>query len=629
MDNDLAADRLTYPRPGQTVLLPSVFQRRHQLNHAYVRSLSTDNLLRAYRLEAGLWSYSGAGSPGHAGAVGEDPSSWHGGWELLTSELRGHTLGHWLSAAAHLSGSDAELAARADLVVAELARCQVANGGEWVGPFPEKYLHRIAAGTNVWAPQYTLHKLLAGLLDMHTVAGSDLALAVVVRFARWFSRWTGTFTSQQLDDVLDFETGGMLEVWSNLYGLTNEEEHAELIRRYDRRRFFDQVLAGVDVLTNRHANTQIPEILGAARAWEVTGDPRWRRIVEAFWRLAVTERGTFCTGGSTSGEFWPPPFELSARLNHAQEHCTVYNMMRLAETLYRWTGDVGYADYWERNLINGVLAQQHPDTGMVSYFLPLAAGSSKAWGTPTGNFWCCHGTLMQVHSSYPSAALAADTETLHVVQYLPSTTRWKHLFDTGVTVTIHQDTLFGLSLGQQASGAQIKNRQHDAVPPLPSGRPRAFVYDIRLTCDSSAEFELKLRVPWWVSGEPDVLVNGRPVAVDLKDGFVSLQRRWGDDVVRVLLPTRLTVEPLPGRPEQVAFMDGPMVLAGLVDHERQLVGDVSRPDSLLVADQERLHGWWHAGWYRTTGQRSGFRFVPLNEVREEQYSVYFPVTSAP
>ena len=100
-----------------------------------------------------------------------------------------------------------------------------------------------------------------------------------------------------------------------------------------------------------HANTTIPEAHGAARAWEVTGDTRWRRIVEAYWRCAVTDRGYFCTGGQTCGEIWTPPFQQAAHLGDKnQEHCTVYNMMRLADYLLRWTGDVTYADYWERNL---------------------------------------------------------------------------------------------------------------------------------------------------------------------------------------------------------------------------------------------------------------------------------------
>ena len=130
-----------------------------------------------------------------------------------------------------------------------------------------------------------------------------------------------------------------------------------------------------------HANTTIPEVLGAARAYEVTGDDRWRGIVEAYWDWAVTRRGTFCTGGQTSGEIWTPPFAFASRRGEkTQEHCTVYNMIRLADVLFRWSGEVAYLDYIERNLYNGILAQQHPETGMVAYFLPLEGGARQGLG---------------------------------------------------------------------------------------------------------------------------------------------------------------------------------------------------------------------------------------------------------
>lgn len=179
------------------------------------------------------------------------------GWESLTSEVRGHFLGHWLSATAHLGREDAGIATKARHVVSELGRCQQANGGEWVGSFPPRYLARISAGTFVWAPQYTLHKIIMGLLDQHVVAGNAQPLEIVNAFATWFLRWTDPMDRVQLDDLLDWETGGLLEVWADLYALTGKPEHLELMRRYDRPRFFDPLLAGHDVLTNKHANTQI------------------------------------------------------------------------------------------------------------------------------------------------------------------------------------------------------------------------------------------------------------------------------------------------------------------------------------------------------------------------------------
>jgi len=306
--------------PGKVKLLPGMFQHRFDLNRNYVMSLRSQNLLQNHYLEAGLWS------------ARSRPEDIHWGWESPTCQLRGHFLGHWLSAAARMYANtgDAQVKAKADHIVSELARCQEENGGEWAGPIPEKYLDWIARGKRVWAPHYTLHKTLMGLYEMAAHAGSEQALHVLTRWADWFYRWSGQFSRQEMDDILDVETGGMLEVWAELYGLTGREEHLELMRRYDRPRLFERLLAREDPLTNRHANTTIPEAHGAARAYEVTGGKRWRDIAEAYWRCAVADRGTFCTGSQTTGEVWTPPFEFSARLGDKnQEHCVVYNMSGL------------------------------------------------------------------------------------------------------------------------------------------------------------------------------------------------------------------------------------------------------------------------------------------------------------
>ncbi|HEU5102140.1 MAG TPA: beta-L-arabinofuranosidase domain-containing protein [Roseiflexaceae bacterium] len=588
-------DKLTPISPRRVRLLPSMFQERFKLNRAYVMSLQNANLLQNYYLEAALESFR------------QKPEDIHWGWEAPTCQLRGHFLGHWLSGAAQIYAAtgDAEAKAKADAIVAELARCQQANGGEWAGSIPEKYLDRIVAGQRIWAPHYTLHKTLMGLYDMYALAGNDQALEILINWARWFHRWTGQFSREQMDDILDVETGGMLEVWANLYGVTGRAEHLELMRRYDRPRLFEPLLAGEDVLTNMHANTTIPEVLGAARAFEVTGEPRWRAIVEAYWRSAVTERGYFATGGQTCGEIWTPPFEQAARLGDKnQEHCTVYNMMLLADRLLRWTGDLSYADYWERNLYNGVLAQQHKHTGMIAYFLPLEAGGVKKWGTPTDDFWCCHGTLVQAHALHNSAIYYEDAEGLLVSQYIPSELTWER---SGATVRV----------------AQTADPQTGSTR-----RPQARVVRLSVTSAEPAEFTLKLRLPDWLAGTPTILVNGEPAELQADSArVVALRRAWRDDRIELVLPKRLSSYPLADRPDTVAFMDGPVVLAGLCDEERALVGDKDEPQSILTPDNEREWTMWMTG-YRTHNQARNIRFLPLYEIVDQPYTVYFPVQPA-
>jgi DUF1680 family protein len=518
--------------------------------------------------------------------------------------VRGHFLGHWLSAAARIyaHNGDMEIKARADHIVAELGRCQHENGGEWVGSIPEKYLDWVARGKAVWAPHYVCHKTLMGLSDMATLAANAQALDIMSRWANWFHRWTGQFTRQQMDDILDTETGGMLEAWANLYGITREQKHLDLIYRYDRPRLFDRLLAGEDALTNMHANTTIPEVQGAARAWEVTGEQRWRDIVEAYWHMAVTQRDAYCTGGQTCGEVWTPPGELSARLGDKnQEHCTVYNMMRLAEYLLRWTGDVAYADYWERNLYNGILAQQHPQTGMIAYFLPLQPGAVKVWGTPTEHFWCCHGTLVQAHTLYAESAYYHDGDGLVISQYIPSELTWQQ-----------GDNVVSLKQQFDTQGGRVR-------------RPNEWVIDVALTSEHPADFALKFRLPSWLKGTPVLEVNGERVEITARpNSFAYVRRTWGNDRLHLTLPKGLSTAALPDAPDSVAFLDGPVVLAGLCDEERLLYGDKDQPDAILVPDNEREWGNWMPT-YRTRNQERGLRFKPLYDIRDEHYTVYFPM----
>ncbi|WP_460530694.1 beta-L-arabinofuranosidase domain-containing protein [Flindersiella endophytica] len=609
-------------------LLEGMLRERFALNLDYMQSLRPDNLLRPYLFEAGLWSWSGSLETTPGPAASEDPKTWHWGWEAPTSQLRGHIVGHWLSAAARVRRQHSRLDATADLIVAELARCQRSNGRGWLAPFPEKYLDRIAAGHRVWAPQYVLHKLLAGLLDMATAGGNETAFDVVCEAANWFHTWTGRFSREQLDDILDWETGGMLEVWAGLYALTGDQRHLELIERYRRRRFFDPLLAGEDVLTNKHANTQIAEILGCARAYEVTGDIRWRRIVEAFWDQAVTRRGTYVTGGSSSAEIWQPAFQQAARLHDVQEHCTVFTMMRVSDYLYRWTGQPTYAAYWERNLINGILAQQNKQTGMVAYFLPLNAGSKKKWGHPTHNFWCCHGTLLQAHASYLGAGIHLDGRDLRLSQYVPATTT---LATPGgrIEITISPDPRRGLVFGQRHSDEGYLGIQHLNLPPAPAQRPSTTLIRITVRPEHPSTFAVKLRVPDWAVTTPTITVDGHPAPSDQDGDLLVLRRQWSGETIEVSFTAELKSHPLPDQPDCVAFTDGPVVLAGLVDSERTLVTDTRNPEAALRPDRERGHSWWSASTYRTQGQNPGFRFMPLNEITTETYSVYFPCTPTP
>jgi DUF1680 family protein len=598
-------------------LLDAELLQKREASRAYMLRLSTDNLLRPYRQEAGLWSEAGK------------PEGIHWGWESPTSQLRGHFLGHWLSAAAMSAEAtgDSEIRGKAEAVVDGLALCQKANGGEWLGSIPEKYLERIAAGSQVWAPQYTVHKTFMGLLDAYRFIGSAKALRLAENWAKWFHRWTAPFSNEQLDAILDYETGGMLEIWVELFGITGKAMYRELVDRYTRRRLFDPLLAGSDPLSNMHANTTIPEILGAARAYEVTGEARWLDIAAAYWKLAAERLPRSATGGGTTGEIWVPEGRLPHRLGEKnQELCTVYNMMRLAEFFLKYTGEAPYADYWERNLRNGILAQgfwkgspthgakvDHPLTGLVSYFLPLRPGSVKLWASETDHFFCCHGSNVQANATHTGGIFYKAGSNLSICQYVESRLSWNRGGETS-TVEIRRVELAG------------DTQRLDGVAPAHPAPPDRRAFEILVSCPRLTEFTLSLRLPWWLAGEALLSVNGQAQRVESRpSSFVRITRAWKDDRVRIELPKRLVSELLPGSRDMYAFMDGGDLLAGLCSEERILFcDDPATPERILVSDDEREWGRWKGG-YKTVGQDPGIRFMPLRDVGYERYSVYFPV----
>jgi len=612
---------------GQVTIYDAELLRRRNENREYLLRLKTENLLINYALEAGV-------STGYGDF---DHTKLHNGWESPVCQLRGHFLGHWLSAAAmnYAATGDIVIKARADEIVNKLAFYQKENGGQWVCSIPEKYLDWIAKGKRIWAPHYTIHKTLMGLVDMYLLAENEKALDVAMNLARWFYDWTGKFTREELDDILDVETGGMLEIWVELYSITKEDFTRELMDRYYRARLFDPLIAGKDVLTNMHANTTIPEVLGAARAYEVTGEQKWMDVATAYWDQGVIKRGMYATGGQTCGEIWSPPEALSARLgDKTQEHCTVYNMMRLAEFLFRHTGDAKYADYWERNLYNGVMAQtywregmitnglksDYPPTGLLTYFLPLRAGGRKGWASETNDFFCCHGTLVQANAAFTDGIFYQDDSGVAVCQFFVSTANFDiDGVDTEIRVLI--DPLTG---GYNRSSIQDLMQKVNEVSTNVPHDPGLLAVDMDVICAKETQFALRLRLPWWAKSFK-LIVDGEEIKDPaIMKGFIEIKQSWKNNMIRIEFKKELTCYPLPDDPDTVAFMDGPVVLAGLCDEERTLYGDKNDVPSILINDNEREWGMWQ-NTFRLTGQKRGMRFIPLYKVGYEPYTVYFPM----
>ena len=249
---------------------------------------------------------------------------------------------------------------------------------------------------------------------------------------------------------------------------------------------------------------------------------------------------------------------------------------------------------------------------MVAYYLPLGAGATKRWGSPTYDFWCCHGTLVQAQSAHNAWVYYESDESIAICQYIPSVARTQR---DGSAVAIEQ------TADHQATGAADDNSSAAGS----RHRPTHWAVNVSVSCEPPVEFTLKLRVPWWTSHAATVFLNGDPQPAEkVPSSFFTISRRWHSDTIRVELPKSLTVSEIPDEPDTVAFLDGPTVLAGLCQEERMLIGDSCDPSSILVPDNERQWATWRQG-YRAKGQQHGLRFRPLNEIVDETYTVYFPV----
>lgn len=590
---------------GSVKILPGVFRERMDVNRQYLLELDANCLLQNFYLEAGIIL------PGLQVVDNPETANLHWGWEAPTCQLRGHFLGHWISAAAKLIAADGEpeLRVKLDNIVSELARCQELNGGEWVGSIPEKYFTRLIKNQYIWSPQYVMHKTIVGLSDAYIYAGNTQALDILSHLSDWYITWTEKAAETNPHAVYAGEEAGMLEVWAQLYQLTKDEKYLTLAKRYADAGLFRKLKEGKDSLTNCHANASIPFTHGAAKMYEITGDSDWLEVIKLFWKAAVTDRGMFSTTGMNAGEFWVPPHMQGHFLGSSdQEFCTVYNMVRTASYLLKYTGEARYADYIERALYNGFLAQQNAQTGMPAYFLPLGAGSRKKWGTKTRDFWCCHGTMVQAQTLYPELVWFTDGDKITAAQYIPSEFTAEM---NGANVTVSQTT------GMKYYNDQAFFDEKD------DGQMSRWLLKFSVKCDKPVRFTLSLRVPEWAKGV-ELEVNGKNTAAPVKDGWLDITADWQNDSVQVFFPSELRAETLPDMPELMSVVDGPIVLAGITGSDCGITG-ADKLNEQFMPQMEHTYGTfpWRQNSWRTRNQPQSVMFRPLYEVTDEEYTVYF------
>ena len=599
-------------------LLPgSPFYERQELHRTgYVGRLSPDRLLFDYRKLAGLPQ-----------AIGV--TAGYGGWDA--GFIRGHMAGHYLSAASRMAAAtgDDSFRIKAAYLVAELAKCQQALDQDgYLAAFSSIALDWQEGSAKdsggIVVPYYTIHKIMAGLVDAHRYLGDQQALDVVVKMSAYLQKRLLVLPPDKIERMFrtdrsrnpQTEFGGMADVLSELYSITGDKKHLELAALFNRPWLIDPLAANEDRLKALHANTHVAQLAGIARHANLTGDATELRASENAWTI-ITRHHSFSIGGNSYKEWFDgPDVEAGPSIDDGKrlppttaESCNTQNMLKLTARLIERAPDrADHADYFERALYNHLLATVAPDTGAMTYFTPLH-GDFRTYLDGTH---CCVGSGIENTARYNEGIYFHRPGQLWVDLYIPSTFDWA------------------------AQGLAIKQ---EGFPPLDDTVRLSIVRAARRT-----KATLHLRVPGWVSGPVELSINGRPqAATAAPSGYLSVTRAWKTgDIVALKLPAALRLERAKDVPSMVSVFYGPLLLAGRLGSEGMpgdfgdkeaffklppapvppIVNSSANPaDWLTLADASTL-----TFKARDAGPASGIVFQPLHAVHHERYSVYWELT---
>ena len=552
-----------------------------------------------------------------------------GGWDEPKGLLRGHSTGHYMSALAlaYASTKDEELKAKSEEMIHELRTLQLmskgnaadfktkgtpqnadqsiwsTNPGEWGEGFISAYspdqfalLEQYTPYATIWAPYYTLHKIMAGFLDTYQYTGNEEALEAAMDLGSWVYERLNACTPEQREKMWGMyiagEFGGFNESMAKLYNITGDEKYLEGAKFFDNKQFFDNLAANVDDIQGRHANQHIPQIVGAMEEYKATKDPYYYNIGKNFWDM-VTSRYAYSIGGVGRGENFKTPYNQANDIESDRncETCAAYNMLKLTKQLYQYSpDDASYMDYYERTLYNQIIASQYQETTSsmhngTTYMLPIGPGVRKSYGGDYDSFTCCHGTGMENHVKYQEAAYYKSNGTLYVNLYMPSTVQWE---EKGVSVT-----------------------QENQFPSEST----------KLTVNGDGTFKMKLRVPYWATKGFTVKVNGEEVKETAAlSSYLELDRNWKNgDVVEITMPFDYHLDKTPDKLEGStvsSLMYGPLVMVAK-NNKTQWLSLILSPDlSQSIKKVDTEDG-------LPTLKTNGMTFVPMYSAYNFAYHTYF------
>jgi len=564
---------------GEVLLEDDFLLQVTQKDVDFLNSFNPERLLYNFRLTANLKVKA---------------SAPYSGWE--NTRIGGHTLGHYLTAAAqacacgygNCSGQDGiVLRDRLEFIIKGLSECQKAAasgfifGATMADPAkPELQFDKVEAGdiSDTWVPWYTMHKILNGLVETVKLCKeygdnelSAAALEISEKLGEWIYKRTSRWNEEERHHVLSVEYGAMNDCLYELYKCAKAEGYANAghfflsAHSFDEETLFEEILAASrsssglkDILNNKHANCTIPKFLGAINRCLTLMEEdilpaeqkKYLEYCKAFWQI-VTERHSYITGGNSECEHFGKDYILDAeRSNCNCETCNTHNMLKLTRILFMLTGEKKYADYYENTFINAILASVNSETGMTTYFQPMATGCFKTYCNIDVNknyFWCCTGTGLENFTKLGDSFYFYRDDTIFINQYFSSSVHWKEKH---------------IKLCQKSD--------------LPAGEAVSFTVKLEeeLLAAESVSMSLAFRLPDWCCGKPSVLLNNKELTqgdYSQEQGYIIIKRDWkNEDSLALAFPMQIKVFTLPDNPRVAAFKYGPVVLAAELGRDKKM-----------------------------------------------------------
>lgn len=544
----------------------------------YILSYKADSLLYNFRQAAGI------------PVSGVKPML---GWEAPESNLRGHTTGHYLSAVAlaYEVTKDERLEKKAKELIDGLYEVQqkyTAMSEEYEGylsAYPVSQFSDLEKGAvypAVWAPYYTLHKIMAGLLDCYKAFQEKTALEMVCRIGIWVYNRLGKLPKETLNRMwftyIAGEFGGINETLAELYQMTRDDRFLEAARWFDNDALFYPMSRNIDVLGGIHANQHIPQMIGALRLFEATGQIELFHAAYYFEAM-VREHHSYAIGGVGNAEMFRNADRIGSELSEKNaESCCSYNMLKLTKKIFEYDPSPVYADYYERVLLNHILANSNKQYGgATTYFMGMQPGAQKNYRAMENT--CCHGTGLESKFRYGEGIYYTTSGGVYINLFLNS------------TLALGKDFIL-----EQEIMNEERSRIHIVVR---EGGKEART--------------LKIRIPGWCDGNFDILYVKHPEKVQVRNGYIEINDRWEkDDRIHIRFSCFLRVVRPKDRPELFSIFYGPFVLA-LLDDSEEFIHFDEEPEQMIQKIQQRGALDFRLGKYE---------WKPLYQIVDEKYHIY-------